>query len=222
MKKNTGVKYLASGVDEFQPGSGGKVLKNLLDITSARKMHETEFSGYLAAERSVMTEFTKGQWIMLDDIDRIHKWFLGGIYSWAGTIRSVNISKGGFTFATAYALPAALKEFADHILTTHTPPRGDSLKEIAEHIATVQCEFLLLHPYREGNGRTARLVATLMAYQAGLPGIDFSFIGGRGKEFRKYDAAIQNGVGKNYTLMTEIVLRALRRALRKAGASSVA
>lgn len=222
MKKNTGVKYLASEVDEFQPGSGGKVLNNLLGITSAREMHETEFSGYLTAERSVMTEFTKGQWIMLDDIHRIHKWFLGGIYSWAGTIRSVNISKGGFTFAAAYALPSALKEFADHVLSAHTPPRGDSLKEIAEHIATVQCEFLLLHPYREGNGRTARLVATLMAYQAGLPGIDFSFIGGRGKEFRKYVAAIQKGVGKNYTLMTEIVLRALRRALRKAGASSVA
>jgi cell filamentation protein len=221
MKKGSAVQYVASGVNEFEPGSGGKVLKNLLEITSARKMHETEFSGYLTAERRVMTEFTKGQWITLDDLHRIHKGFLGGIYSWAGTIRSVNISKGGFTFATTYALRAALKEFADHVLPAHTPPRGDSLKEIAEHIATVQCEFLLLHPYREGNGRTARLVATLMAYQAGLPGIDFSFIGGRGKEFRKYVAGIQKGVGKNYTLMTEIVLRALRRALRRAGASSI-
>ena len=221
MKKGSGIQYLPSGVDEFEPGSGGKVLKNLLGITSVRKMQETEFSGYLTAERTVMTEFTKGQWITLGNIHQIHEWFLGGIYSWAGTIRSVNISNGVFTFAPAYALRAALKEFADHVLTVHTPPRGDSLKEIAEHIATVQCEFLLLHPYREGNGRTARLVATLMAYQAGLPGIDFSFIGGRGKEFRRYVAGIQKGVGKNYTLMTEIVLRALRRALRRAGASSV-
>lgn len=63
------------------------------------------------------------------------------------------------------------------------------------------------------NSRPARLVATLMAYQAGLPGIDFSFIGGRGKEFQKYIRAIQEDVRKNYDPMTEIVLRALRRAV---------
>ncbi|MEW5797579.1 MAG: Fic family protein [Bacteroidota bacterium] len=73
-------------------------------------------------------------------------------------------------------------------------------------------EFLLLHPFREGNGRTARLLATLMAYQADLKGIDFGFIGNRGKNFNRYINAIHTGVKRNYQPMQNIILEALRRA----------
>lgn len=214
MKHAAGLKYLSSGVDEFQPGSRDRVLKNKLGIVSARRMDKEEITGYINAERNIIDTFTKDQRLRVDDIHEIHRWFLGDIYAWAGTIRSVNISKGNFTFATAFALPQALRVFEDQILSKHTPCHGDTLEEIAEHIAVVHSELLLLHPYREGNGRTARLVATLMAYQAGLPGIDFGFIGGRGKEFEKYVGAIQEGVKGNYDPMKEIILRALRRAAR--------
>jgi len=221
VKKRTGVKYLASGADEFQPGSKGKVSKNLHGIASVREMQKAEFAGYLEAERKLISEFTRDQQFTVNDIHQINKWFIGKIYSWAGTTRSVNISKDAFTFATAYALPQALNDFEKEVLSVHTPCKGKSLDEIAVHVAIVQCEFLLLHPYREGNGRTARLIATLMAYQADLPGIDFGFIKSRGKEFENYVTAIQKGIGKNYDLMIEIVLRALRRALRRVGASSI-
>lgn len=214
MGRKPGLKYLSSGIDEFQPGSGGRVLKNSLGITSVRKMDKEEITGYLRAERKIISTFTKDQQLTVDDIHQIHRWFLGDIYPWAGTIRNVNISKGGFTFATAYALPQALNDFGNDVLAAHTPCHGGNLDEIAAHIAIVHSEFLLLHPYREGNGRTARLVASLMAYQAGQPGIDFGFIGGRGKEFERYVGAIQEGVKNNYHPMTKIVLRALRQAAR--------
>ena len=45
-----------------------------------------------------------------------------------------------------------------------------------------------MHPFREGNGRLARLLALLMALQAGLPPLDFSPLTGRGK--RAYIAGI--------------------------------
>ncbi len=84
----------------------------------------------------------------------------------------------------------------------------------------VHAEVLVLHPYREGNGRTARLLATLMAYQAGLPGIDFGFIGSRGLEFAKYASAVQSALTRRVKPMERIVLRALRRALRRATTES--
>ena len=65
---------------------------------------------------------------------------------------------------------------------------------IARQVAAVHAELLLIHPYRERNGRTARLLATFMAYQAGQPGIDFGFIGSRGKQFDRYVAAIHAGL----------------------------
>src|SRR5207249_1859274 len=106
--------------------------------------------------------------------------------------------KGKFTFASAYALSSALDLFERDILSVNTPCKAKTIEEISLKIAAVHAEFLLLHPYREGNGRTARLIATLMAYQAGMPGIDFSFIGSRGREFEKYIEAVHAAVKRNY------------------------
>jgi hypothetical protein len=58
------------------------------------------------------------------------------------------------------------------------------------------------------------LLATLGAYQAGMPGIDFGFIRSRGKEFDNYVAAIQDGINEDYGRMEQIVKRALARAKR--------
>jgi cell filamentation protein len=98
----------------------------------------------------------------------------------------------------------------------NTPCQGTTLDEIAQKIAVVHVELLLIHPYREGNGRTARMLAILMAYQAGLPGIDFGFIGSSGKEFDAYIHAVQEGINDNYEPMTTIILRALNKALSRA------
>ena len=179
-------------------------------------MDKEEIAGYIRAERKLISRFNRNQQLSVNDIHQIHRWFLGDIYPWAGTIRNVNITKAGFTFATAYALPQALNDFENNVLAIHTPCHGEDLDEMAAHISIVHCELLLLHPYREGNGRTARLVATLMAYQAEQPGVDFGFIGRRGKQFEKYIGAIQAGIQNNYEPMTRLVLRALRRAARVA------
>lgn len=214
-KQFTGVKYAAKGVEEFQPGSRGKVVRNKLGITRVREMEDAELAGYIRAERALVERFTSNHRFTARDIHTIHKFFLGKIYHWAGHYRNVNMSKGGFVFASAMAIPPVMKEFEQRVLAKNTPCRGTSFEEIARNIATVHVEFLLIHPYREGNGRTARLLATLMAYQAGLPGLDFGFIGSRGKEFQAYVTAIHAGVRKDYKPMQAIMLRAIKRALRR-------
>jgi cell filamentation protein len=213
-------KYLAAALEEFVPGSKGRVLKNLLGITSVRAMQQAELVAYLDVERKMIETFRKGQQLSVKDIHRLHRAFLGGIYAWAGVVRSVNISKGGFTFATSYALPQALRRFERQVLKPNTPCRRGPLEAVGAKIAKVHAEFLLLHPYREGNGRTARLVATLMAYQAGLPGMDFGFVRSRGREFDLYAAAVQAAMSGKLEPMEGIVLRALRRALRRSKRTS--
>ena len=112
-----------------------------------------------------------------------------------------------------------MRELEQYTLAKNTPCGGSSLFAVAEKIAIVHVELLLIHPYREGNGRTARLLATLLAYQAGLPGIDFGFIGSRGKQFVAYVGAIQAGLDRDYRQMRDIVLKALRRGQRLAGST---
>ena len=205
-------KYTTEYGLEYQPGSRNLVLKNKLGITSVRKMEDAELAGYMYAERTMLSEFAIDQKLRLKNIHRLHRLFLGNMDEWAGTYRTVNISKGGFPFASALALPQAMKEFEKKVLKPNTPCHGATLEEIASKIAIVHVEFLLLHPYREGNGRTARLLATLMAYQANLRGIDFGFIGSKGKNFNAYIRAIQSGIDRNYAPMQKIIMKALRGA----------
>lgn len=74
-------------------------------------------------------------------------------------------------------------------------------------------EFILIHPFREGNGRIARLIVTLMALQAGLPLLDFSTV--RRKKKDKYFAAVRAGMGKNYKPMEEIFKEILEVTLSR-------
>ena len=79
-------------------------------------------------------------------------------------------------------------------------------------MAEVHAELLLVHPFREGNGRLARWLADLMALQAGLPLPDYRFRGrGSGRERAVYLAAVKQGYPTRYDDLTAFFLRALSR-----------
>lgn len=60
----------------------------------------------------------------------------------------------------------------------YTPCRTDVIQEQEETLAVVRAEPILIHPFREGNGRCARILSTLKALQTDLPPLDFSGIQG--------------------------------------------
>ena len=76
---------------------------------------------------------------------QIHAYIFGGLYEFAGQIRNVNISKGGFTFANALYLDETLR-------TIENMP-----EETFEQIVQKYVEMNIAHPFREGNGRTTRI-----------------------------------------------------------------
>ena len=72
----------------------------------------------------------------------------------------------------------------------------------------------LIHPFREGNGRIARLLAVLMGLQAELPPPDFSPLEGRGK--RDYIAGIHAAMDRNYGKLTGMFRRVIDRTWKTA------
>jgi cell filamentation protein len=64
----------------------------------------------------------------------------------------------------------------------------------------VHVELILIHPFREGNGRAARLLADLMALEAKRPSLNYSLIDQTENKqgFEKYILAIHAAVSGNY------------------------
>jgi len=197
--------------DQHEPGSRGLVLKNRLGIRSQREMDRVETEALKRAEDAFFRTYGRTHRFMASDICQMHRIWLGGIYEWSGNYRQVNISKGKFTFAFAAQIPKLMKELEDGMLRQHTPCNFGSEERIIQALAKVHVELLLIHPFREGNGRLARLLATLMALQAGLPPLDFRSI--KGKEKQEYFASVRAGMDRNYKLMEKVFSEVLRKSL---------
>lgn len=83
-------------------------------------------------------------------LQQIHAYIFGGLYDFAGKMRTVNIAKGGFQFAMVHYLPATLK-------TIERMPEN-TFDEIVDKYV----EMNVTHPFREGNGRSTRIWLDLM------------------------------------------------------------
>lgn len=78
-------------------------------------------------------------------LQQIHAYIFGGLYDFAGQIRTLNIAKGGFAFAPAMFLGDNLK------LIEKMP------EDTLENIVKKYVEMNVAHPFMEGNGRSTRI-----------------------------------------------------------------
>lgn len=97
------------------------------------------------------------------------------------------------------------------ILSKYTPCNYNKTQELAHALAIVHVEFIVIHPFREGNGRVARLLANLMALQANRGFINYTLIDKtiNQKGFEKYIVAIHQGHCGNYKFMEDIFIELL-------------
>jgi cell filamentation protein len=191
---------------EFQPGSNGLVLRNLAGITSPDDMDELELRLLGELYDEVLVQSPSNQALKVADLKRWHRLWLGNVYAWAGQERSVNLGKGGFQFATASLLPGLLRDFERQFLTRWTPCSNLDDEGLVHAIAVTHVELIIIHPFREGNGRLSRLLADVMAVQAGHQPLDYS-----SWEQRKaaYISAIHAGFSGNYDPMAGFVAEAM-------------
>lgn len=209
------VKYdISSQEGEHQPGSNQQVLKNKLGISSKEEMNAVEFWLLGQLYETVLVEQLPERTLTIDDLTTWHRRWLGNVYPWAGQLRSVNLSKDGFHFAAAGRIPSLLEELELNCLRRWTPCSSLDAEQLVEAIAITHVELILIHPFREGNGRISRLLADVMAVQAGLDPLDYSAWEHHRAE---YIRAIQLGTLRNYELMKRGVCLAL--GLAEAGSS---
>lgn len=98
-------------------------------------------------------------------LQQIHGYLFGGLYDFAGQIRTLNIAKGDFRFALAQFLPETLKKIEEM--------PENSLDEIADKYV----EMNVAHPYMEGNGRSTRIWLDLILKKNLKLCVDWSKVG---------------------------------------------
>ena len=113
---------------------------NTLDGQSRKKAYQLYESGLLRT-------LEPGS---LKCLQQIHAYIFGGLYDFAGQIRTKNISKGGFTFANCLHFPETLQVIERMPETTF------------DEIMDKYIEMNVAHPFMEGNGRATRIWLDLM------------------------------------------------------------
>lgn len=100
----------------------------------------------------------------VNGLQQIHAYLFGGLYSFAGQIRTMNIAKGGFQFAAAQFLPQTLARIEQ------------MPEETFDQIADKYVEMNVAHPFREGNGRAMRIWLDLILRRSLQRCVDWSLI----------------------------------------------
>ncbi|TAJ11871.1 cell filamentation protein Fic [Marinilabiliaceae bacterium JC017] len=179
-----------------------EVLPNFLGYTRLEDLHKAEFAGFLKAQYILLEQLTTSTVFNAKYILNIHKLALSHIYSFAGKLRTVNMSKGGFLFPSSRFLPHVMHDFEQNILLP-LPQEYTHPEPLIKDIAKVHAELLFIHPFREANGRVARILANLMAVKHGYDFLGFYKI--QGKKFEEYVKAVQAAAEHNYTPMEKII-----------------
>jgi cell filamentation protein len=196
---------------QFESGSNELVLKNRLGIESAQEMDVAEARALEKAMSNFIGSYGERHRFTVADLSALHTDWLGEIYEWAGKYRQVNICKDDFPFTAAAQVPKLMSLFERDVLQRNTPCNFNDRPEIVRALAETHVELVLIHPFREGNGRVARILSTLMALQAGLPLLDFGLIAGIKKE--AYFAAVQAGMDKSYQPMERLFDEIIERSV---------
>jgi len=208
-------RYDTSGNPEgqYQPGSDNQVLLNKIGITDPQEMEGIEFDYLIQFQVALFEELSIDQKISSSNLCEWHGAWLGPIYEWAGHYRTVTMSKDGFPFAAVPQLAQLMKNFDQQYLQKYTPCDEMGRDELIDALALCHVEFIIIHPFRDGNGRLGRLLATVMALQAGMPPLDFEPIE---KNKDRYVEAIHAGHAGDYEPMRLIFSEVLDFSLQQA------
>ena len=196
LKANDGKSYLTDVVDEdgvtlitaLIPAKNKenfsrwvKGIGSTLDEKSKQKAYELLENG-LIDEIEVGT--TKG-------LQQIHGYIFGGLYDFAGKIRSLNIAKGGFAFAPSMYLK-------ENLAIIDKMP-----EDTIENIVKKYVEMNVAHPFMEGNGRSTRIWLDLILKKNLRKCVDWSKI-----DKRAYLTAMQKSA-VDYTDILALISSAL-------------
>ena len=145
-----GKKYMTDVIDDdglnlliaILPGKKSDVFIRWIKTKGTSIDEQSKIKAYQLFESGIINDIEVGT---KHGLQQIHAYLFGGLYDFAGQIRKLNISKGGFVFASVGYLDETL-------ITIEKMPEST-----VEQIVKKYVEMNVAHPFMEGNGRTTRI-----------------------------------------------------------------
>jgi cell filamentation protein len=122
---------------------------------------QSKLKAYALFENGIINDIEIGT---ITGLKQIHAYIFGGLYDFAGQVRKLNISKGGFVFASVGYLDETLKQI-------EKMPENN-----LENIVKKYVEMNVAHPFMEGNGRATRIWLDMILKKNLSKCIDWSLI----------------------------------------------
>ena len=135
---------------------------------------------------------------------KIHKYLFGDIYEWAGKIRTVDISKGTF-FCLVQFIEMQFDEIYRELKNENFLVDITEKETFGKRVAYYLSEINMVHPFREGNGRTQRIYIEQLCKKNGRFDIDYSKVDN--------DAMVKASIAsasKDYSQMEKLIISCLK------------
>ena len=187
-KINDGTTYSAS-VDD-----------NLLGITSIEELNLAEQEGIIRAENHIL-DLDKDIELSTRLIKEIHSVAFSHIYDWAGVYRTETVLAGQHTPPRFHQVPTLMEQFIGNLNVRIEREAIDEILCFAHH------SLLFIHPFKNGNGRTARIFTNLIALKNGYQNIEIYVREGESR--KDYLAAVRAADKGNYKPLLEIIRKGL-------------
>lgn len=143
---------------------GSTVLRNKLDIRDDSTLNDAEQQ--LSAVAAATIEFSPPPY-NLASLQKIHRTLFSDLYDWAGELRTVGISKQD----TRFCQPDYMEKEAGKIFKGMASANwfeGMSRSDLIVAVADAYSDLNVVHPFREGNGRTQRILFEHLVMNVGF------------------------------------------------------
>ena len=153
---------------------GTTVLINKLGIKNQNHLDEIETMIVSVKSAEIELSFSSDADFDFEFYKDLHRILFEDIYEWAGTVRTINISKKQTSFCSTEQIQATGENIFKHLQKANYF-FDLSYDELIEELADLYNSINYLHPFREGNGRCQRLFFRLLSNKIGYS-MDFDQI----------------------------------------------
>jgi cell filamentation protein len=177
---------------------------NFLGLTDKNLLNEYEAKGIIKAELYVFgldTEIEISTSLILD----IHKTAFEELYDWAGKWRNTNVTVGQLTPPEPAQIIHLMYQFIDNL--NYKISISKTQDEIVETLIYAHYEFVRIHPFNNGNGRTGRLLMNLVTMKFGFKPLEL--YKREGESRKVYIQSMQLADKGNFELLGNLIRQEL-------------